>query len=153
MDELNVKRFFTATRCCQISQQLNPRKTLTVCVELIPRAENKNNYDEKIQIQLKEAEVSLLLDTLMMYRAEMEVRFHGTDNDKMLLVRNQTSGLFLFMRQGKADIQYEFNLDESARYELLALVTGVLARRDGISIKDVLDLSRALASRRAQLKA
>lgn len=149
-NELLTKRYFTDRVCCQVAQQWNARQSLTVCIELIPRVNRKNVYDEKIQVQYKDGEVALLLDVLLMYRSEMAAKFHGPEQDKALTVRNQPNGLFVFGYQGSEQRQLNFVIEEENRYELLLLVAKVLAIRDGVTIRDVLDLSRSLAQRRAQ---
>ncbi|MEZ8238608.1 MULTISPECIES: hypothetical protein [Vibrio] len=148
---MNIKRYFNNGVCAQVSQQHNTRKIITVAIELIPRESDNNDYENKILVQLKESEVSVLLETLLLYREEMSIGNHGSNNDKMLTVRNQNNGLFIFMREGRKETQLTFVIDEDARFELLTLVADVVAKRDKISVKDVLDLLRALSSRRAQL--
>lgn len=150
-NELLTKRYFTDRVCCQVAQQWNARQSLTVCIELIPRVDGKNVFEEKIQVQYKDGEVALLLDVLLMYRSEMTAKFHGPARDKAFTIRNQSDGLFVFGYQGSKQRQFNFVIEEENRYELLLLVAKVLAIRDGVAIRDVLDLSRSLAQRRVQL--
>jgi hypothetical protein len=149
--ERNIKRYFTKHQCFQIDQQINANNIWTVAVELYPRRNKESIYSEKIQVQLALSEVSVLLDTLFMYRDSMELKNHGPDKDKIFSLKNNGPGLFVFMRQGKLNHQMNMVLDEDVRYDLITLVSDVLAKRDGVAIKDVLDISRSLAYRRHQL--
>lgn len=149
---MNVKRYFTSAVCAQISQQLNEYKTLTVSVELIPRVDGQNVYNGKVLVQLKEFEVAIFLETLLMYRQEFELGYHGSNKDKLLVIRNQPTGLFIYMREGKAEKELNTVLKEDVRFDLLTLVADTVAKRDGVTIKDVLDLLRTLALRRHQLQ-
>lgn len=150
---LLTKRYFTSAMGCQVAQQFNARDTLTIGIELYPRVDNKSVYSEKIQVQLKDGEVAELLDVLMMYRGEFSIGYHGTKKDKAITMRNQDNGLFVLGAQKSTGLQYNFVIEECNRYELLTLVAKTLAQRDGVTIKDALDLSRSLAQRRAQLHA
>lgn len=150
---LPKKRYFNNSVCCQISQQKTARFELTISVELIPRVNGKNIYDEKVAMQLSSGEVAVFLDVLLMYREEFNPKYHGTiTKDKMLVVRNQKDGLFVFMGQSSTERSLTFVIEEDNRYELLTLVSSTLAERDNVNIKDVLDISRTLAQRRSQIQ-
>lgn len=151
MKALLVKRYFTSNTCCQVSQELNARNTLTVSIELIPRVDGKNDYSRKVISQCKDNEVPMFLELLLMYRETYETRYHGSNKDKMMHLKNQTDGIFLFMREEKENLQHTFVIQDEFRYELVILFADVLAKRDGIGIDDVFNTIRLLATRRAQL--
>ncbi|NOH31642.1 hypothetical protein [Vibrio mediterranei] len=151
MESMPAKRFFLNSLVLQLSHQTNKSGFFTLGVELYPRKNKKQLYEQKIMIQLQDNEFEAFLSTLLMLRPSFETAHHGDENDKLLNVVNQSGSIYFNMRQQSLNRQYDFVLDESYRYEAIAVTASLMARRDLTSTSDVLNLVRFLDARRKQL--
>lgn len=136
----NVKTF-AKSAAMTVEACMNQARTIhTVNVELAPRrGPDSIAWEDKITVQLDVSELVQVLQVVLGRRSELEIAYHGAQRDKSLILKHQSTRLYIAARQ--KDRSCALPIDAGDAYQLsMLLLRQLSANTPGLQIGDALQV-------------